>query len=213
MDFQALLVKAGAVEPRSKRGKWRCWLCGKVRLSVNLDRQLFHCFTSGCACSGNMTTLANQLGYKMNSPEWVKKASEGARRHQAEERAEALRRKVHQSVGERFRATMRMFDKVRAAILESGGQSDLLENCFNLYADLLGLSGELLLLEILPSLQLCEFIGGPEPTRQKMVMEAISRDGVWVDGRFHALPPVVFAHSTADVLGVVIPDEQWRLQQ
>jgi len=211
IDFQALLIQARAREPRSKRGKWGCPVCGKLRVSVNLDRRVYHCFTAGCAFSGNIMTLARHLGLKVDSVEWRKKAAETATRLEYEERGNALRSQAYQNVAKRFLATMRVYGKVRGATLENSNQSDLLENGLNLYADLLGLSAELLLLETLPVVDVCRFISAPEPTRQEQIMEVVSRDGLWVEGKFFELPPVVSAQLTAGVSSVPIPEEKWSL--
>ena len=208
-DFHALLIQAGAREPRSRRGKWGCPGCGKLRVSVDLDRELYHCWSPGCGFKGNVLTLARQLGQETGSPEWRKKAAMAARWREIEERAEALRHRVYQELGVEFRGKRALYDVVRSRLRESVNEDDLLEQGLTLYSDLLHLNAELLLLDVLPPLELCNFIGAPDDAREKRIAQVVSQDGIFVDGNFHELPPVLSPHSAEVIRGVPMPDATW----
>lgn len=210
LDFRALLVDAGAKPPRTERGRWGCPTCGKRRVGVDFNRQLFNCWTAGCEFHGNIVTLAKRLGLDTDSREWRKARTKAAQRLETVERAEALRRRVYQATAEKFRGMLGIYSRVSTGILEGGNQADLLENGLNLYVDLLALSAELLLLDVLPPLPLCDFIGAAEPTRQRQIMEVVSREGVWIAERFHELPPIVPANPATPVSGVPMSDESWK---
>lgn len=70
-DIGALLEQAGARPPRHGRGKWLCPECGRPDLSVNLEKQVFHCFHAGCSFAGGIGTLRQRLGIER---EWLPKA-------------------------------------------------------------------------------------------------------------------------------------------
>lgn len=61
-NFRDLLSEAGAIAPRGGRGKWTCPECGRTALSVDEDKELFHCFYPGCTFKGGMGTLRKRLG-------------------------------------------------------------------------------------------------------------------------------------------------------
>lgn len=86
-----------------------------------------------------------------------------------------------------------------------------MDRLLRLYADLLALNAQLLLLDVLPSLELCEFLGAPEQSRQTQIAAVVAQDSVFANGRFFDLPPVCPQRSVAEVAGVPMPDESWRL--
>jgi hypothetical protein len=166
-----------------------------MRVSVNLERGLFHCFTAGCAFSGNSVLLARQLG--------VESHASTRRRRELEERAEALRHRVYQETAAKFREKMAAYDAFRS-------RQDLLEPGLALYGDLLRLNAELLLLEVLSPAELCEFIAAAEDAREKRIIDVVSQDGVATGGKFYSLPPVVSAHGAEAVRGSQMTEVSWR---
>lgn len=60
--FEQMLHQTGAQPPRYGRGKWVCPECRKPALSVDLARELFHCFRAGCSFSGGAGRLRALLG-------------------------------------------------------------------------------------------------------------------------------------------------------
>jgi hypothetical protein len=84
--FLELLEQVGAVPPRHGRGKWRCPECGRPDLSVNLEKQVFHCFHAGCSFSGGMGTLRQRLGIerqRLPKAEYIRQCRECERVHDA----------------------------------------------------------------------------------------------------------------------------------
>jgi len=75
-----------------------------------------------------------------------------------------------------------------------------------LYADLLYLGAKLLLIEALPSPELCHFLGASEDCSQRQIAKVISEDGIFLNGRHFELPPVCSLHSTRQAVGVPMPD-------
>jgi len=104
--FLELLERAGAIPSRHGRGKWRCPDCGHPALSVNLDKQAFHCFYAGCGFSGGIGTLRNRLGI---CPEWIPKA-EWLRQKRERERTRDAAQRLHEAVKAR---RFRLFDGLR----------------------------------------------------------------------------------------------------
>lgn len=207
MDLHSLLLEAGATAPRREGGRWTCPVCaGRGRVAVDRARALFRCWTAGCAFHGSAYSLARRLGHETNAPEWLARAAAARRRLELEERAYALRVQACRAVGARFRAAVRENEALPAAVCRNTGQPDLLERALNVYADVLGLSAELLLLDVLPPLALCEFLGAPQHSRQAQIAEVVSQDGVLANGRFYELPPVRLRHTVAEVAGVPMSD-------
>ena len=84
--FVELLERAGAHPPRHGRGKWRCGECGHPALSVNVAKELYHCFYAGCSFSGGTGTLRNRLGIRREwipKGEWIRQQREQGQVHDA----------------------------------------------------------------------------------------------------------------------------------
>jgi len=209
-DLHGLLVEAGAKPPRTERGRWGCPACGKCRVSVDFSRSLFNCWTAGCNFHGSARSLAGRLGHRTDSPAWKKQVAAAARRLEVEERAHALRLKAHQAVAERFLVKMHQYQELYPALAQNIDQSDLLEKGLSTYSELLHLNAELFLLDVLPPLHMCEFVGGSEDSRERQIADVVSRDGVCVDGKFYELPPVLSPHSAGMVRGIEMTEESWR---
>jgi hypothetical protein len=207
LDLHSLLVEAGATAPRRERGRWNCPVCGKrSRVAVDFSRGLFQCWTAGCTFHGSVRSLAGRLGHKTDSPEWREKAAIARRRRELKERVRLLRRERFEAVTGEFWEKMREYEQLRGGVRHNIDQADLLERGLSTYSELLGLNAEMLLVEVLPDLELCEFLGAPERSRQTQIAEVVSQDAVFANGRFFELPPVRSRHSVADVPGVPMPD-------
>jgi hypothetical protein len=152
-----------------------------------------------------MLTLARQLGHATDSAQWRKRASENARRAEWERRVRNLRVRAHQEAVEAYQAVMGHYAEVRDTL---GEDVDLLERGLMLYADLLHLGAKLLLIEVLPSPELCQFLGASEDYSQRQIAKVISDDGIFLNGKHFELPPVCSPHSTLEVVGVPMP-ERW----
>jgi hypothetical protein len=139
----------------------------------------------------------------MDSPEWLERAAAVRRRYEVEERAHALRVQAYRAVAAEFREKGRAYDELRGA---RGQDIESLDRLLRLYADLLALNAQLILLDVLPPLEVCDFLGASEDRRQAQIRQVVSRDGLFVNGRFFDLPPVSSRHSVADVPGVPMPD-------
>jgi hypothetical protein len=199
-DLHALLLEAGAVAPRRERARWDCPVCGKRgRVSVNISRGLFQCWTWGCSFHGSSHSLARQLGHRMNSSGWREKVAKAQRRRELHERVRSLRLECYRALVEGFQEKMRSYEELRGRVLQN---IDLLERSLTIYSELLGLNAQMLLLEELPDLEFCQFLAASECSRQTHVAEVISRDGIFANGRFFGLPPVSSPHSVADVPAV-----------
>ena len=209
-DLHSLLVEAAAKPPRTERGRWGCPACGKCRVSVDFSRSLFNCWTAGCNFHGSARSLAGRLGHRTDSVAWRKQAAVAARRHELEERAQALRVRVYQEVGEKFLVKMHQYQELYPTLAQNIDHSDLLEKGLSTYSELLHLNAELFLLDVLPPLPMCEFVGGSEDSRERQIADVVSRDGVCVDGKFYQLPPVLSPHSAGMVRAVGMREESWR---
>ncbi len=204
-DLHALLLEAGAMAPRRERGRWDCPACGKrARVSVDFSRGLFRCWTGGCAFHGSAHLLARQLGHNMNSPKWREKAANARHRRGLHERIRSLRLERYRVLVEELREKMRSYEKLRGRVLQN---IDLLEQSLSTYSELLGLNAQMLLVEKLPDLELCQFLAASEHSRQTQIAEVISQDGIFANGRFIDFPPISSQYSVADVLAVPMSDE------
>jgi ribosomal protein L37AE/L43A len=204
-DLHALLLEAGAAAPRRERARWDCPVCGKrARVSVDFSRGLFQCWTSGCIFHGSAHSLARQLGHKMNSPEWREKAANARHRRELHERVRSLRLERYRVLVEELRGKMRSYEELRGRVLQN---IDLLEQSLSTYSELLALNAEMLLVEELPDLELCQFLAASERSRQTQIAEVVSRDGVFANGRFFDLPSASLQHSVAGVLAFPMSDE------
>jgi len=96
-DFASLLELAGAVPPGRGKGKWTCPACKRPTLSVNLEKEVFHCFHAGCNFQGGIRTLRTRLGLRR---EWLPRA-EYIRLRREQKQAQEAAKRLYQMVRKR----------------------------------------------------------------------------------------------------------------
>lgn len=184
-DFLGLLIRSGAVPPRSGRGKWTCPECGRNTLSVNINIGAFKCFHAGCMFKGRVGTLLWRLGLHR---EWLPRQEFRWQQHQRAQ-ADSMARRVYALWKQRWSETIDLLHGLNA--LEDSAHKLGPHNPRTWHA--LGIVYEsrpqiqalLLILEVSPIQKLVQFLGLDAKGRKAIMERVVFNRGIHAgEGRF-----------------------------
>jgi len=179
VQFARLFQLAGAAPPRHGRGKWLCPECKRSDLSVDPNKQVFHCFHAGCPFQGGVGTLRKRLGLLR---EWLPREEYLRLRRQRERAREAAERLAHAVKVRRLELldSLHTLDRLIFEAHDAGPDSPEAWNVLGAaYARHPPILAEIAILESTTTANLVRFLTGDTAARTEAIARVLAHGGLY----------------------------------